>query len=267
MAAASAMRPRVAVFKLASCDGCQVVFLNLEEHLLALAQHVQIVHFLEASSRVEPGPYDLSFVEGSVTSARDVERLLEIRRGTRTLVTIGACATAGGIQALRNWGDVDEMARAVYPRPEWVKALSTSTPVAEHVKVDLEISGCPIDGRELVHVVTQVLAGAAPRLPEHDVCLDCKRLGRTCVVVTRGSPCLGPVTRTGCGALCPTMGRDCYGCFGPSTGAAPAALAARYRAMGVPADELARRFRGITGALGPFRETADGLGPDAHHPR
>lgn len=267
MAEATANRPRVAVFKLASCDGCQVAFLNLEERLLALAGRVEIAHFLEASSRVEAGPYDLSFVEGSVTSGAEVERLLHIRRASRVLVTIGACATAGGIQALRNWADVDEMARAVYPRPEWVEALSTSTPIAEHVKVDFEISGCPIDGGELVHVVTQILAGATPQLPEHDVCLDCKRLGHTCVVVTRGLPCLGPVTRTGCGALCPSMGRDCYGCFGPCAGAEPRALAGRYRAMGVPLEELARRFRGITGALGPFRETADGLGPDAHHPR
>lgn len=267
MAAAGSERPRAAVFKLASCDGCQVAFLNLEERLLALAGRIDVVHFLEASSRVEPGPYDVSFVEGSVTSARDVERLLEIRRASGLLVTIGACATAGGIQALRNWADVDEMACAVYPRAEWIAALSTSTPVAEHVKVDLELSGCPIDGGELLHVVTQVLAGATPRLAEHDVCIDCKRLGRTCVVVTRGLPCLGPVTRTGCGALCPSMGRDCYGCFGPSAGAEPRTLAARYRAIGVPADELARRFRGITGALGPFRETADGLGPDANHPR
>ncbi|MBK7977504.1 MAG: oxidoreductase [Deltaproteobacteria bacterium] len=267
MSAAPASRPRVAVFKLASCDGCQVVFLNLEERLLALAGRVEIAHFLEASSQVQPGPYDVSFVEGSVTSARDVERLLAIRRSSRVLVTIGACATAGGIQALRNWADVEEMARAVYPRPEWIEALSTSTPIAEHVKVDFEISGCPIDGAELVQFVTQLLAGATPRLAEHDVCLDCKRLGRVCVVVTRGLPCLGPVTRSGCGALCPSMRRDCYGCFGPCAGAEPRALAHRYRTMGIPPDELARRFRGITGALGPFRETADGLGPDAHHPR
>ncbi len=254
-----AVRPRVAVFKLASCDGCQVAFLNLEERLVELASQVEIAHFLEASSRVLEGPYDVSFVEGSITTAADVERILGIRRASRLLVTIGACATAGGIQALRNWSDVEAWKRLVYPRPEWIQALSTSTPIAEHVKVDFEISGCPIDVGELATVLGQVLRGARPHLPTHDVCLDCKRLGRTCVVVTRALPCLGPVTRTGCGALCPSMGRDCFGCFGPSEGAEPRTLARRYVELGVPPDTVARQFRGITGALRPFREVADGL--------
>lgn len=259
-------RPRVAVFKFASCDGCQLSILNLEDELLALGEVLELAYFPEASSRYGKGPFDIALVEGSISTAEDAHRVLEVRRQAGVLVTIGACATAGGIQALRNWSEGDVYSRTVYPTPEYVATLSTSTPISEHVNVDVELWGCPIDKGQLLRVLTDLLAGVTPSLPTHSICLECKRRGHVCVMVARGMPCLGPVTRTGCGAICPGMGRECYGCFGPAevTGDAhgrppnTSALARQFQdgQQLIPA-ELIRRFRGINGYVTPFRRESD----------
>ena len=219
--------PTLAVWKLASCDGCQLTLLDCEDELLTLATRVRIAHFLEASSTTEPGPYDVSLVEGSVTTEADRQRVLRIRAESRVLVTIGACATAGGIQALRNLADVAEFRSVVYARPEYVSTLDTSTPVRDHVPVDYELHGCPIDRTQLLNLLGALLAGRRPDLPAHSVCFDCKLRGTTCLLVTGAAPCLGPVTRAGCGGLCPAFGRACFGCFGP---ALPANLPANMHA-------------------------------------
>ncbi|MET8471791.1 oxidoreductase [Streptomyces sp. NPDC006422] len=208
--------PTLAVFKLASCDGCQLTLLDCEDELLALAGRLRVAHFLEASGEVLPGPYGLTLVEGSITTAADAARIRDIRAASRHLVTIGACATAGGIQALRDFADVEEFRRTVYARPDYIDTLATSTPVSAHVDVDFELRGCPIDRRQLIEVVTAFLAGRKPDVPDHSVCFECKRRGTVCVTVAHGTPCLGPVTHAGCGAICPAYGRGCYGCFGPS---------------------------------------------------
>lgn len=225
-------RPTLAVFKFASCDGCQLSILDVEDQLLAVATAVDIVNFPEASSRVLPGPYDVGLVEGSVTTPHDLDRLVEVREQCGLLVSIGACAMSGGIQALRNASDVDELAAMVYPNPEYLDVLSESTPASAHVKVDLEVPGCPVSGKGLVEVLGAVLAGRRPTLPTHSVCVDCKLRGTTCVVVAKGEPCLGPVTRAGCGALCPSYHRGCYGCFGPADVVNAGSLSARFDAAG-----------------------------------
>jgi len=230
----------LAVWKFASCDGCQLALLDCEDELLTLAEQVTVAHFLEASADVQPGPYDLSLVEGSITTAADAERIREVRAQSKTLVTIGACATAGGIQALRNYADVEQFRSIVYARPEYVSTLATSTPVAAHVPVDLELHGCPIDKGQLLEVISALLAGRRPDLPDISTCSECKRRGFTCVLVAGGSACLGPITRAGCGALCPSVGRGCYGCFGPVGGANVAALAEYLRRSGRPDGEIDR---------------------------
>lgn len=252
-------RPKLAVFKFASCDGCQVSLLNLEEQFLALAERVEVAFFLEATSHVDPGPYDVALVEGSITTPHDVERIRNVRENAATLITIGACATSGGIQALRNVADVEAWKRHVYPNPEWITALSTSTPISEHVKVDAEIQGCPVNGGQVLRVVLRALLGTASDLPGGSVCMECKRRGNVCVVVAKGMPCLGPVTRAGCGALCPAMGRDCYGCFGPSDDPNPDALVAQLQALGDSRHDVALRLRGIAGWRPEFRALADRL--------
>ena len=252
-------RPRLAVWKFASCDGCQLSLLDCEDELLAVAGAVEIAHFLEASSAVAGGPYDVSLVEGSVTTPHDARRIQEVRAASKVLVTIGACATAGGVQALRNGRDLPELLRAVYARPEWIDALATSTPIAAHVKVDFELRGCPIDKQQLLEVLSAFLAGRRPQVATHAVCLECKRRGVVCVMVARGTPCLGPVTHAGCGALCPAHDRGCYGCFGPAAEAPPntAALAAEWRALGASDRDVARAFSTFNAAAEPFRKEAD----------
>jgi coenzyme F420-reducing hydrogenase gamma subunit len=209
-------KPSVAVYKFSSCDGCQLSILNLEDELLDLAGAVEIAYFLEARRQTLPGPYDIALVEGSVTTPHEVERIQEIRKQVKTLVAIGACATSGGIQALRNFTNVDDLAFTVYQHPEFLHTLPKSTPISENVKVDYELWGCPVNKYQLVEVIQAFLQKRRPNLPTQSLCLDCKRRGIACVIVAHGVACLGPATRTGCGVLCPANGRGCYGCFGPA---------------------------------------------------
>lgn len=243
-------RPSLAVWKFSSCDGCQLTLLNCEDELLTIAGSVHIASFAEASSRVDPGPYDLSLVEGSITTSADAERIRHVRAVSRRLICIGACATAGGIQALRNFAE--DLAPVVYARPDYLDALRTSTPIADHVPVDFELRGCPVDKRQLLEVISATLAGRKPNVRTHSVCVECKRAGRTCVMVAHGTPCLGPVTQAGCGALCPAVGRGCYGCFGPMESPNTRALSARWRELGQDAPALARAFgTDIAGGVRP----------------
>jgi coenzyme F420-reducing hydrogenase gamma subunit len=209
-------KPSIAVYKFSSCDGCQLSILNLEDELLDLVGVVEIAYFLEARRLSLPGPYDIALVEGSVTTPHEAERILEVRKQAKALVTIGACATSGGIQALRNTLNLDDLAIAVYEHPEYLQTLPTSTAISEHVKVDYELWGCPVNKYQLVEVIQALVQKRRPNLPTHSICLDCKRRGINCVIVAQGIPCLGPATRTGCGVLCPANGRGCYGCFGPA---------------------------------------------------
>ncbi len=210
-------KPRLAVVKFASCDGCQLTLLDAEDELLALADAVHIAHFAEASSHLEDGPYDVTLVEGSITTPHDIVRLQRLREASKCLVTIGACATAGGIQALRNFADHEEFMRSVYANPDWIETLSSSTPISSHVRVDFELRGCPIDKSQLLEVLWSLLRGQRPRTSTESVCAACKRRGTVCVIVAQGRACLGPITQAGCGAICPAFDRGCYGCFGQLT--------------------------------------------------
>jgi coenzyme F420-reducing hydrogenase gamma subunit len=252
--------PTLAVWKFASCDGCQLTLLNCEEELLALAGRVRLAHFPEASSASIAGPYDISLVEGSVTTPADIDRIRRIRDQSRVLVAIGACAGSGGIQALRNTADAGAWRAAVYPHPEYLSTLDTSTPVSAHVRVDLELPGCPVDRGQLLETLLALLAGRRPDLPGHGVCFDCKARGHTCVLVVGGTPCLGPVTRAGCGALCPAVGRGCYGCFGPAATANVPALVALLRGRGVGDRELRWMLRTFHAAAPAFAAAAPPAG-------
>jgi sulfhydrogenase subunit delta len=249
--------PKLAVWKFASCDGCQLTLLDCEDELLALAGEVRIAHFLEATRASVEGPFDVSLVEGSITTPEDAERIREIRDRSGALVTIGACATSGGIQALRNVADVAEFRSLVYARPEYVSTLESSTAIADHVRVDFELRGCPIDKGQLLEVLTAFLHGRRPQIPNHSVCLECKRAGTVCVVVAHGTPCLGPVTHAGCGALCPSYDRGCYGCFGPMETPNTASLSARLEQLGMSSPDLVRVFRTFNANAEGFREESE----------
>jgi coenzyme F420-reducing hydrogenase gamma subunit len=240
---AAARKPKLAVWKFASCDGCQLSLLDCEDELLALTGEIEIAQFAEASSAVVRGPYDLSLVEGSVTTPHDAERIREVRRVSGKLVTIGACATAGGIQALRNFASVEDFLSVVYASPEYVSTLETSTPISAHVKVDFELHGCPIDKGQLLEVISAFLAGRRPQISSASVCTECKRRGTVCVMVAHGTPCLGPVTHAGCGALCPSYNRGCYGCFGPMETPNTVSLTRQLRVLGMSDRAVDRVFR------------------------
>jgi coenzyme F420-reducing hydrogenase gamma subunit len=253
-------KPTLAVWKFASCDGCQLSLLDLEDELLALADRLEIAQFLEASSATVAGPYDVSLVEGSITTAHDAERIREIRRQSRALVTIGACATAGGIQALRNFSDVDEFTRIVYASPDYISTLATSTPISAHVPVDFELHGCPINKHQLLEVVSAHLNRRRPHVRPHSVCIECKRRGTVCVMVAQGTPCLGPVTHAGCGALCPAYDRGCYGCYGPKETPNTESLNAW---SGLEDRDLVRVYRTFNAGAEPFRQASQAHERDA----
>jgi len=248
-------RRTLAVWKFASCDGCQLSVLDLEDELLTLADGLEIAHFLEASSAVVEGPYDVSLVEGSITTLHDAERIRAVRESSRALITIGACATSGGIQALRNFADVDEFTRVVYASPDYISTLATSTPISAHVTVDFELNGCPINKRQLLEVISAHLNRRRPRVSAHSVCVECKRRGTVCVMVAHGTACLGPVTHAGCGAICPAYDRGCYGCYGPMETPNTASLDSW---SGLDQQDLVRVYRTFNAGAGAFRQASEG---------
>ena len=250
-------KPKLAVWKFASCDGCQLSLLDCEDQLLAVIGELEIANFLEASRAVVKGPYDLSLVEGSITTPHDAERIHQVRRISKHLVTIGACATSGGIQALRNFKDVKEFISIVYARPDYIEALNKSTPIADHVFVDFELRGCPINKQQLIEVFSAFLHGRKPNTPPHSVCIECKQRGSVCVMVAHGTPCLGPVTHAGCGAICPSYHRGCYACFGPKETSNTESLSQQWGQLGVPGQDILRAFRGFNACAEAFRKESE----------
>ena len=248
-------RPRVAVHKFSSCDGCQLAFINAGEALLQVAELVELVHFAEAGPMDPEADVDLAFVEGSISTPEEAERIQSVRAHSRFLVSIGACATSGGLQALRNTvpNALDDWTQAIYAQPEFIQGLTTATPIAEHVKVDLELWGCPVNARQVFQALRQLLFGVSPVVDKDKLCVECKRLQQVCVLVAHGQPCMGPVTHTGCGALCPAFGRDCYGCFGPAENPNTAALGQRFAGLGLLPDAVARRFHFINSHAPAFQ--------------
>lgn len=250
-------KPTLAVWKFASCDGCQLSLLDCENELLDVVGEVEIANFMEASRAVVKGPYDVSLVEGSITTPHDAERIHQVRRQSGMLITIGACATAGGIQALRNFKDVNEFISIVYASPQYIDTLNKSTSIADHVFVDFALRGCPINKYQLLEVISALLNGRKPNIPTYSVCLECKRRLNVCVMAAQGLPCLGPVTQAGCGALCPAYHRGCFACFGPKESPNTASLSEHLTKQGMKKEEIVRAFRGFNAFSEPFRRESE----------
>lgn len=246
-------KPKLAVWKFASCDGCQLSLLDCEEELIAVAGAITIANFPEASSRIIRGPYELSLVEGSITTPHDAERIHKIRRASKFLITIGACATAGGIQALRNYQDVDDFTRTVYANPDYIETLKQSTAISDHVKVDFELRGCPINKYHLIELCNAFLNRRKPNIPTHSLCMECKLKGNICVMVAHDTPCMGPVTQAGCGALCPSYDRGCYSCFGPAEDPNLRPLSEQFKLMNISDDDIVRMYRGFNSNAEQYR--------------
>ena len=243
-------KPRVAVHKFSSCDGCQLAFLNAGPALLTLAERVELVHFAEAGPVEETAEVDVAFVEGSIATHHDLERIQAVRRNSGYVIALGACATSGGIQALRNTADLADWQAAIYAQPEHIDSLERSESIAAHIEVDFHIWGCPVNPAQVFAVLDDLLAGTTPRLPGGAVCHECKRAGHRCVLVHDRQPCLGPVTRCGCGALCPSLERACYGCFGPTAEANESALADQFVAQGLSPAQARQRLNFIHAGAG-----------------
>ena len=254
---AKTKKPRLAVWKFSSCDGCQLSLLDCEDELLAVAGKIEIANFPEASRAVAKGPYDVSLVEGSITTAHDAERIHQVRRSSKFLVTIGACATAGGIQALRNFKNVNDFISVVYANPQYIETLNKSTAIEDHVDVDFELRGCPINKYQLVEVINALLNGRKPNIPSYSVCVECKRKGNVCGLVAHGTYCLGPVTQAGCDALCPSYRRACFGCFGPKESPNTSSLAQMWKKAGVPNEDLVRLYRSFNAYADAFRKESE----------
>jgi sulfhydrogenase subunit delta len=250
-------KPKIAVWKFASCDGCQLSLLDCEDELLAVTEAVEIANFPEASRAVIGGPYDISLVEGSITTPHDEERIHSIRRASKTLITIGACATSGGIQALRNFNNVQEFISLVYAQPAYIETLNKSTPIMDHVFVDFVLRGCPINKYQLLEVLSAFLNGRKPLTPTYGLCMECKRQGTVCVTVAKSIPCMGPVTQAGCGALCPAYARGCYGCFGPKETTNTASLSHLWTQLGISEPDIVRSFRSFNACAEPFRKESE----------
>jgi coenzyme F420-reducing hydrogenase gamma subunit len=251
-------KPKLAVWKFASCDGCQLSLLDCEEALIEVSEQIQIANFPEGFREVIKGPYDLSLIEGSITTSHDAERIHKIRRISKAVIAIGACATSGGIQALRNFKNVADFVHLVYANPQYIDTLNKSTPISDHIQVDFELRGCPISKDQLMEVMTAFLVGRKPNIPTYSVCVECKRMGHVCVMVAGGTPCLGPVTQAGCGALCPAYGRGCYGCFGPKETPNTGALSAWWEdRLGVSNADMVRAFRTFNACAEPFRRESE----------
>lgn len=250
-------KPKLAVWKFSSCDGCQLSLLDCEDELLAVADAVEIAYFLEATRVAIKGPYDVSLVEGSVTTPDEVERIKRVRKQSKVLISIGACATAGGIQGLRNFANVDDYAHAVYAHPEYLDTLATSTPISDHVQVDFELRGCPINKYQLLEVLNAFLHGRKPNIPSWSQCIECKRKGTVCVLVAGGKPCMGPVTQAGCGNICPSCDRPCFGCFGPKETPNTASLSAKLTTLGQTPHQIRDLYRGFSANAPAFREESE----------
>ena len=246
-------KPRLAVHKFTSCDGCQLAFLNAGETLLQLNELVDVAHFIEAGLVDVNAKVDIAFIEGSISTPDEIERIQRIRANSTYLITIGACATAGGIQALRNAENHAAWLKSIYASPKTVASLKTSTAIANHVRVDLEIWGCPVNTAQVVDAVRSLLNGAVPKIKRDAVCLQCKRQGNVCVMVTKNEPCMGPVTRTGCGALCPSLDRACYACYGPAENPNTQSLGSQFKKQGLSDERIAQQFLQINNQAPAFK--------------
>jgi len=235
----------LAVHKFTSCDGCQLAFLNAGEKLLTLFDLTEITHFAEAGQVNLEKKVDVAIIEGSISTPEEKIRINKIRQNSKFVITIGACATSGGLQALRNITNSEEWVKSIYTNPEHIKTLKTSTAISEHIKVNSEIWGCPVNTEQVLDAIRSLLSNATPRIKHDSVCIECKRKGNVCVLITKKQPCMGPVTQTGCGALCPTLGRACYACYGPKENSNSISLGRQFEKFGFKQESISQQFSHI----------------------
>ena len=258
-------KPKVAFFDFTSCEGCQLQVLNCEDELLDILGAVEIVQFREAiDDRRED--YDIAFIEGAFTRESDRPRLEQIRKNAKIVVALGACATTGGLNVLKNFRGIPESMKEVYgERASWYET-SPAVPIEAAIKVDAKIHGCPINKVEFLEVVKSVLAGRTPQIPDYPVCVECKLKENVCLY-HKGQYCMGIVARAGCGAWCPSYGGRCYACRGlisdPNNNAAKEVLDEFGMTLGQVMGEF-RLFNGVYDVSDPPAEARVAPPKSAH---
>lgn len=234
---------KIGVFKLTSCSGCQMVLVHLEESLLEVLKYVELKYFRMVSDDDLPNePLDVAIVEGAVTNEEEGIMIKKIRKMSRFLIAAGACAVTGGLNAIKNITPEGEVESTVYSSPEYVRS-GKAFGLNEYVNVDACLYGCPINGRELINTLMSLAILVPPYIPGITVCMECKMNDNECIFLTRGEPCLGPVTVGGCSALCPSNGVTCEGCRGVLKGTNPKSLELAWTNAGVSPDLIRLKLR------------------------
>ena len=249
-------KPSVAVFKFSSDAGCQLEILNLENNLLDILELVDFTYFPMASRYYGPGPYDIGFVEGAVTSPEEIARIKHVRAQCKILVALGSCACFGGLPSIKNSLSQREVEEKVYPDTSVIHSIKAMG-IDQYVKVDAYLKGCPIDKNELVELIKGILLDIKPYLRPHSVCIECKLRENPCMFLGDGRVCMGPVTSAGCGAVCPSKNRPCEGCRGPANDPNASSLARTLLEYGLSPREVELKFRKYAGETPPFREGAE----------
>lgn len=216
IASNSKIKPKIGIYALTSCYGCQLSIAMVSK-LLEVSEAVSFSsYYMLSSNSSMHEKVDIAFVEGSVSTKRDLEELKEIRENANVLVAIGACAINGGVQS---WTDKEKEYSDLYTTVYGSKKIKfkgmKATPIEKHVKVDYRLPGCPPEEEEIIYFISTFLFGTWPEEKDYPVCQECRIAGNPCILIEKGEPCLGPITTAGCDARCINFGIPCIGCRGP----------------------------------------------------
>jgi sulfhydrogenase subunit delta len=251
---------RLGVFKYSCCAGCEFQLLYFQKYILETFEHMEVVFLKMAQSGgIEEGPFDLALIEGAITQAEQADQLKRVRKNSRWLLPIGSCAVNGGVPTIKNHTPELQIEDRVYQDVTSIHSIKAQ-PIDAYVQVDGYIKGCPIGQRDLIEATLSLVLGKKPSFFNYAVCVECKLKKNLCVLVERNEPCMGPVTNAGCGALCPSYGRACYGCWGPMEDANARALARQFEKMGLSPQEIFCRFTQYASPKAEFRRGAEFYG-------
>jgi coenzyme F420-reducing hydrogenase gamma subunit len=235
-------KPRIGVFKYSCCAGCEFQLIYFQQYVLETLGAVKIDYCrMLQSGGIEEGPFDVALVEGAITEQWQADQVKKIRAVSKYVIPIGSCAVCGGVPAIKNIAEEFEAEQRVYSDLSPIHSVK-AYPIDQYVKVDGYIKGCPMGVRDLTELVISLLLGKKPDFLEFCVCVECKLKNNICVLVAYDEPCMGPVVNAGCGALCPSHNRACYGCWGPMKDANAKALADHFEKMGLSRQEIIGRF-------------------------
>jgi len=235
-------KKKIGIFKYSCCAGCEFQLIYFQHYVLETLKAVDVTYCkMLQSGGTEEGPFHVALIEGAITEQWQADQLKKIRESSKYLIPIGSCAVCGGIPAVKNTSQELNVERRVYTNTSVIHSLKAH-PVEHYVNVDGTIKGCPMGVRDLVELVKSLLLDITPQFLEYCVCVECKLRGNICVLVAYDEPCMGPVTNAGCGALCPSLNRGCYGCWGPMKDANARALADQFERMGLSREDISRCF-------------------------